>query len=295
MKPILERRLRNKFRGEFFLLGLLVGISIAAVGYAFFPAGWNWFVPRPHHPATADEILNSAREFQKYDLVAQEAMARATNWIVWLTLATVLTGIVGTTVLLINFYASRDATEAAHKGNEEARMANQIAREQNRPWLSFEENNSSISLSLHDGQLRFSSLVDIDCTNLGKSPAKNIGIHVRAVLDDIPEDLDTTEQIRSRHVRFGRYRYGPIFPDQKLQIWNRNIQGLVEGDTLSYRKDEKIRLWVLTTVLYQSPGGDIHQTTIPFLGEFYLSDFDLIFSEIGELAIKKVGFGHHLT
>jgi len=100
------------------------------------------------------------RQIEYYDLRAQERMAHATDWIAWITAVSGFFGALGMGALVYTLFLQREA--------------NQIMRDEQRPWLSIQSREAATKVlskcHINDPDKDFFVIVE----NHGISPATNI-------------------------------------------------------------------------------------------------------------------------
>lgn len=259
-------------RNGTFGLGLLIGIGISFLFGLVVSGGGDYCpaapcsaetlpYPNPFTPITEAKLDTTTKELATLDLKAQESMARATNWIAWLTLATVLTGTVGTGLLIWNLSETRATTKAAQRSNE------LLAMEQ-RPWLDFNvENFGKCQIQTQNGiPVGFLFFPKIKLINQGKGVAQSYDIRTAVHLGKSFSETGIVEGLREKATRHLN-NSTPIFPDHS--ITRQNVGAPCQVNILPGKNDNADENWWLTIlVVYRSANGTVHHTAKFFSAGF---------------------------
>jgi nitrogen fixation-related uncharacterized protein len=114
------------------------------------------------HPANED---GHEDYYDHQDLAAQEIMAEATKWIVVLSGLSLVIGAVGAGAIIWTLLESRKVSNAA-------REANQIMRDDRRPWLRCEVERDGSPMQFRHKEGDYVTPIVVKITNVGKTPAK---------------------------------------------------------------------------------------------------------------------------
>jgi hypothetical protein len=166
----------------------------------------------PESQGDADPCAGDAACYQRRDLQAQQDMADAAFWMTVATWVQVGVAVVGTIVVLIALYYSREAIRAATKGNELTR-GNLIAQE--RAWIKIESIKIVSPLEWNGTDIAATGniTVEIFIRNIGKTPAFRVWPNIEAMAGLF------TESIAAKARETKRFNFGfALFPDDPLTI-----------------------------------------------------------------------------
>jgi len=159
------------------------------------------------------KAIKTSGEYQRAerDLAAQKSMANYAKWLLMVTA-------IGTIVATIGLYAVWKTLKETARSVNVANTANQIMREEQRPWVTLERDLFCDFADLHGikGRLAW----NYNLVNKGKTPAYSVRVHTKVVKSEffssaLAEVDAFTEEAISRHKRG---HLSILFPNEKTNF-----------------------------------------------------------------------------
>lgn len=144
----------------------------------------------------------------------------------------------------------------ANKTSAAAFEANQMARDDNRPWMDFSVEHFKL-LGLRDtsGLYHLGPMPVVAAKNFGKSPALAVNVVGEIFEGELIQQGDVDRFVQ-RTIEEGRFiRYAAVFPDSEIVIENTAISTHhPKGFRIDEPEADKKTVWLVVAVLYRHYG-----------------------------------------